>query len=419
MNQTRSRARFACSVAVSAAALLVLPVMTISGSVAASQPPEFLGITTDCGISTSLEPTPGLPYMLATLYNVPDGAIPSGRGTETLGHSSASFNLGPAVHDEFTDNAWVLGPAGFVIAPNPQSWGQPASVTISWSDGVGGSGTATQTVGIPLCQGKTKSTPGSTTAMAALPDGSGYWDVTSDGRVFGFNATYNFAAPGDYYSYWAGLSYGDTEYTALNAPIVGMATRPDGEGYWLLAGDGGVFSFGLAQFYGSTGGMRLNAPVVGIAATPDGNGYWLVASDGGVFAYGDARFYGSMGGEPLNQPIVGIAADQNTGGYWLVASDGGVFSFNAPFHGSTGNLHLNQPIIGMEAAPDGSGYRLGARDGGVFAFNLPFDGSYEGQDSHPMVAITGDGTDGYWMLDSCGGIYTFGSLPFNRSAIVC
>ena len=47
------------------------------------------------------------------------------------------------------------------------------------------------------------------------------------------------------------------------------------------------------RFYGSLGGMHLNKPIVGIATTPDGKGYWLVASDGGVFTFGDAGFYGS------------------------------------------------------------------------------------------------------------------------------
>ena len=55
------------------------------------------------------------------------------------------------------------------------------------------------------------------------------------------------------------------------------------------------------------GTMHLNAPIVGIAARNDGQGYWLVAKDGGVFAYGTAPFLGSMGGTRLNQPIV--AAD--------------------------------------------------------------------------------------------------------------
>ena len=39
----------------------------------------------------------------------------------------------------------------------------------------------------------------------------------------------------------------------------------------------------------------MNQPIVGMASTPDGKGYWLVASDGGIFAYGDARFWGSAG----------------------------------------------------------------------------------------------------------------------------
>ena len=48
------------------------------------------------------------------------------------------------------------------------------------------------------------------------------------------------------------------------------------------------------------GGRPLNQPVVGMASTPDGKGYWLVAADGGIFSFGDAVFHGSMGGIPLN-----------------------------------------------------------------------------------------------------------------------
>jgi hypothetical protein len=82
-----------------------------------------------------------------------------------------------------------------------------------------------------------------------------------------------------------------------------------------LAGrDGGVFSYGDASFAGSHGGSPLNAPIVGMAATPDGQGYWLVAADGGMFAYGVASFFGSHGGSPLNAPIVGVAAPSSPAG---------------------------------------------------------------------------------------------------------
>src|SRR4051812_13602930 len=89
--------------------------------------------------------------------------------------------------------------------------------------------------------------------------------------------------------------YGSVAAVPLRQPIVEMAARPDGNGYWLAASDGGVFTFGAARFYGSTGAIRLNQPIVGMASTRTGRGYWLVAADGGVFSFGDARFYGSTG----------------------------------------------------------------------------------------------------------------------------
>ena len=51
-----------------------------------------------------------------------------------------------------------------------------------------------------------------------------------------------------------------------------------------MASDGGIFAFGDAGFFGSMGGKPLNKPIVGIASTPDGQGYWEVASDGGIFS---------------------------------------------------------------------------------------------------------------------------------------
>ncbi|HEX4082985.1 MAG TPA: hypothetical protein VHX40_08485, partial [Acidimicrobiales bacterium] len=188
----------------------------------------------------------------------------------------------------------------------------------------------------------------------------------------------------------------------LNQPIVGMASTPDGAGYWLVAADGGIFAFGDAQFYGSMGGRSLNQPIVGMASTPDGKGYWLVAADGGLFAFGDAGFHGSMGGQPLNKPVVGMAADAATGGYWLVAADGGLFAFTAPFYGSMGGQPLNAPVAFVTGTPGYGGYRMVGSDGGVFNFG---DAQFYGSAAAPgsagwdALAATPDG-GGYWLFSN-------------------
>lgn len=64
---------------------------------------------------------------------------------------------------------------------------------------------------------------------------------------------------------------------------------------------------GDAVTFGGLATKTLNKPVVGIATTPDGKGYWLAAADGGVFSFGSAPFEGSMGGHTMDAPVVGIA----------------------------------------------------------------------------------------------------------------
>ena len=161
--------------------------------------------------------------------------------------------------------------------------------------------------------------------------------------------------------------FGSTTGVTLNQPIVGMASTPDGKGYWLVASDGGIFTFGDAAYYGSTGAMTLNKPIVGMASTPDGKGYWLVASDGGIFTFGDAAYYGSTGAMTLNKPIVGMASTPDGKGYWLVASDGGIFTFgDAAYYGSEGSAPLNSPVIGIRSPQSGGGYWMYSAKGDVF-----------------------------------------------------
>ncbi|MGH9067013.1 MAG: 3D domain-containing protein, partial [Acidimicrobiales bacterium] len=98
-------------------------------------------------------------------------------------------------------------------------------------------------------------------------------------------------------------------------PITAVAATPDGKGYWVATTDGGVLSYGDAHFYGSAASVHLAQPVVGMVATPDGKGYWLVAADGGVFSYGDAAFHGTVTASPAH-PVVGLAPTASGQGYW-------------------------------------------------------------------------------------------------------
>jgi hypothetical protein len=197
-------------------------------------------------------------------------------------------------------------------------------------------------------------------------------------------------------------SYGAPAASRLASPVAGMASTPDGRGYWLVGADGGVFGFGDAGFYGSEGGAGIVTPFVGIAPTGDGRGYWIAGDFGDVYNFGDAPNEGAIA-EGLRAPVVGIASDPKAPGYWLVAADGGVFSFgHAAFRGSMGAVRLNAPMVGIAATPDGRGYWLVAADGGVFSFgDAAFYGSI-GNDppspGTPVVAIAAlRHGGGYWL----------------------
>jgi len=255
--------------------------------------------------------------------------------------------------------------------------------------------------GVPHFGDTTSLTPNApVVAMAAVPDGSGYWTVAADGGVFNFGSA---------------SFLGSLGAIRLTEPIVGIAAHPSGDGYWLVASDGGVFAFGSAPFLGSLGGLALDEPIVGIAAHPSGDGYWLVASDGGVFAYGEASFLGSMGGITLNEPVVAMAPHPGGDGYWLAASDGGIFTFGeALFFGSTGAIKLDQPVVALAPARDAAGYWLAAADGGIFSFgSAEFLGSAAGTSRKERVvaiAVPADSV-GYWLARGAGPVSPLTGLP--------
>ena len=249
-------------------------------------------------------------------------------------------------------------------------------------------------------------------AITPIPDGKGYWLAQAGGGVYSFgNAGFYGSLPG--------------LHITPNAPITGIASTPDGKGYWLVGADGGVFAFGDAGFYGSLPGLHItpNAPITGIASTPDGKGYWLVGADGGVFAFGDATYQGHQ--TPAFAPYESIAS--LAGGNYAVASAHPGAIWDEPSNTkvsalpTTGDFPLAASISGAAVTPTGKGAWQVGLDGGVFAFGTaPFEGSLPGigvAPNTPIVGIasTADGA-GYWLVGADGGVFAFGNAGFYGSA---
>ena len=77
----------------------------------------------------------------------------------------------------------------------------------------------------------------------------------------------------------------------------------------------------------------------------------------------------------------------------------------------------NFPIVGIAATPDGNGYYLVASDGGIFTFG---DAVFQGSTgaihlNKPVVGMAVDpATGGYWLVATDGGIFAY-DAPFYGS----
>ena len=173
----------------------------------------------------------------------------------------------------------------------------------------------------------------------------------------------------------------------------------------------------MRSFYGSTGGLPLNKPIVGVAATPDGQGYWLVGLRRRDLLVRRCAFYGSTGGLPLNKPIVGVAVtpDGRATGLWLGRRD--LLLRRCAFYGSTGGLPLNKPIVGVAATPAARATGLCLRRRDLLLRRCALLRLHR---KHALEqADRGGGRDpdgqGYWLVGSDGGIYSFGDAHFYGS----
>ena len=108
-----------------------------------------------------------------------------------------------------------------------------------------------------------------------------------------------------------------------------LDSNPAGPGFIVARPDGAVDSFLGAPNFGSMYGKKMNAPVVGIAFTPTGQGYWLLGEDGGIFCFGDAQYYGPLLkyykqwgiGIGTQAPLIGIRRGAGDKPYVIVADN--------------------------------------------------------------------------------------------------
>jgi hypothetical protein len=102
---------------------------------------------------------------------------------------------------------------------------------------------------------------------------SGYCMLRANGWVYCF-------APGDHDQ----LAPGGIQFD-MARPATAIAATPDGDGYWAVDQKGEVFTEGTAGYAGGLGSDTLNAPIIGIAAGATDDSYGLAGSDGGIFTF--------------------------------------------------------------------------------------------------------------------------------------
>lgn len=189
---------------------------------------------------------------------------------------------------------------------------------------------------------------------ASTPSRSGFWRVTSAGKI---------ATRGD------AQRFGSLAAAQRTAAAVGIEATTTGNGYWIALADGSVHAFGDAGDLGDASTLTLRAPIVGIARTPTGEGFWLADSQGGIYPFGDARWRGSLRGSTVRGPVIAIGAAPGGAGYWLATSGGDVAAFgSADAFGELPTGGPAQTIVDLLPTPSGDGYWLLGQGGGVYHY---------------------------------------------------
>jgi hypothetical protein len=195
---------------------------------------------------------------------------PTGQGYWMLGADGGVFAFG--------DASFAGAPVGQLRAPAVHLEPTPSGQGY-WVLSAGGE---VFPFGDAAFRGQVFPLPVAAVGLAATPSGQGYWVASADAQVFAFGDAVLQAATGASPP-TVGAGGGPPK---PGAPTVAIAASPDGKGYWLLARDGGVFSFGV-PFHGSVADRQPYERAVSLEATPSGAGYYVAGGDGAVFAFGD------------------------------------------------------------------------------------------------------------------------------------
>jgi peptidoglycan/xylan/chitin deacetylase (PgdA/CDA1 family) len=214
--------------------------------------------------------------------------------------------------------------------------------------------------------------------------GTGYYVLTSNGKVHGYGAPA--AGP-----------------AAAGAAAIGLVTDPDTGGYWLLKADGGVVAY-RAPYYGDLSG-KLTGNVRPVAIAASRGGYLVLTSDGRVHAFG-APYHGQPAATMGKLKPVALAVDAATGGYWILNSAGGVWNYDAPWYGSLAGKGYQ--VTALAPSPQG-GYLLLTSTGKVFGYHATVYGSAGrlGPGATAVSIAIAPATGGYWISISNGPVLNF------------
>ena len=207
--------------------------------------------------------------------------------------------------------------------------------------------------------------------VAAPPNFNGLW-AEANGAVVPFGSARSHGQDDQF----LGISVqGAGPSTAINPPptptFAGIASTPDGQGYWLLTAYGHVLAYdapyyGSADFKGATrpyGTETITTPraAAGLAPTDGGKGYVVVARDGTTARFGKAPSCSL----PAGVSVAGVAPDYRTGGYWVATTNGHVYACQAP---SYPYKTVAGTVTGIAALGNGLGYRLVTSNGKVYDY---------------------------------------------------